>query len=37
MTLGNLIIDIYQNIININGNKVLILTDKDNKIWFALK
>ena len=37
MTLGNLIIDIYENIININGNKVLILTDKDNKIWFSVR
>ena len=37
MTLGNLIIDIYQNIININGNKVLVLTDKNNKIWFSVR
>ena len=37
MTLGNLIIDIYENIININGNKVLVLTDKDNKIWFSVR
>ncbi len=36
MTLGNLIIDIYQNIININGNKILVLIDKNKKIWFAL-
>jgi prophage antirepressor-like protein len=37
MSLGNLIIDIYQNIININGNKILVLTDNDKKIWFALR
>ena len=37
MTLGNLIIDIYQNIININGNKILVLIDKNNKIWFTLR
>jgi hypothetical protein len=32
MSLGNLIIDIYQNIININGKKILVLIDKNNKI-----
>jgi hypothetical protein len=37
MSLGNLIVDIYQNIIDINGNKILILTDNDNKIWFSLR
>ena len=37
MSLGNLIIDIYQNIININGNKILVLIDKNKKIWFALR
>ena len=37
MTLGNLIIDIYQNIININGNKILVLIDKNKMIWFSLK
>jgi len=37
MSLGNLIIDIYQNIININGNKILVLIDKNNKIWFTLR
>jgi hypothetical protein len=31
MSLGNLIVDIYQNIIDINGNKILVLTDNDNK------
>jgi prophage antirepressor-like protein len=36
MSLGNLIIDIYQNIININGNKILVLIDKNKKIRFAL-
>jgi prophage antirepressor-like protein len=36
MSLGNLIIDIYQNIININGNKIFVLIDKNKKIWFAL-
>jgi prophage antirepressor-like protein len=37
MSLGNLIVDIYQNIIDINGNKILVLTDNDNKIWFSLR
>ena len=37
MTLGNLIIDIYQNIININGNKIVVLIDKNKKIWFTLR
>ena len=37
MSLGNLIVDIYQNIIDINGNKILILIDTDNKIWFSLR
>jgi prophage antirepressor-like protein len=37
MSLGNLIIDIYQNIININGNKILVLIDKNKKIWFSLR
>jgi len=37
MSLGNLIVDIYQNIIDINGNKILILIDNDNKIWFSLR
>lgn len=37
MSLGNLIIDIYQNIININGKKILVLIDKNKKIWFALR
>lgn len=37
MSLGNLIVDIYQNIIDINGNKILILTDNDSKIWFSLR
>jgi len=37
MSIGNLIVDIYQNIIDINGNKILILTDNDNKIWFSLR
>ena len=37
MTLGNLIVDIYQNIIDINGNKILVLIDNDNKIWFSLR
>jgi prophage antirepressor-like protein len=37
MSIGNLIIDIYQNIININGNKILVLIDKNKKIWFALR
>lgn len=37
MSLGNLIVDIYQNIININGTDILILTDNDNTIWFAFR
>jgi prophage antirepressor-like protein len=37
MTLGNLIIDIYQNIIDVNGNKILVLIDTNNKIWFSLR
>ena len=37
MSLGSLIVDIYQNIIDINGNKILILIDNDNKIWFSLR
>ena len=37
MSLGNLIVDIYQNIIDINGNKILVLIDTDNKIWFSLR
>ena len=37
MSIGNLIVDIYQNIIDINGNKILVLTDNDNKIWFSLR
>jgi len=37
MSLGNLIVDIYQNIIDINGNKILVITDNDNKIWFSLR
>ena len=37
MSLGNLIVDIYQNIIDVNGNKILVLTDNDNKIWFSLR
>ena len=37
MSLSNLIVNIYQNIININGSDILILTDNDNKIWFAFR
>ena len=37
MELGNLIVNIYQNIININGSDILILTDNNNKIWFAFR
>ena len=37
MSLGNLIVDIYQNIIDINGNKILVLIDNDNKIWFSFR
>ena len=37
MSLGSLIVDIYQNIIDINGNKILVLIDNDNKIWFSLR
>ena len=37
MSLGNLIVDIYQNIIDINGNEILVLIDNDNKIWFSLR
>jgi prophage antirepressor-like protein len=37
MSLGNLIVDIYQNIIDINGNKILVLIDTNNKIWFSLR
>ena len=37
MSLGSLIVDIYQNIININGSDILVLTDNDNKIWFAFR
>ena len=37
MSLGNLIVDIYQNIIDINGHKILVLIDTDNKIWFSLR
>ena len=37
MSIGNLIVDIYQNIIDINGNKILVITDNDNKIWFSLR
>ena len=37
MSLSSLIVDIYQNIIDINGNKILVITDNDNKIWFSLR
>jgi len=37
MSLSNLIVNIFQNIININGSDILILTDNDNKIWFAFR
>ena len=37
MSLVNLIVDIYQNIIDINGKKILVLIDNDNKIWFSLR
>jgi len=37
MSLGNLIVDIYQNIIDINGSKIIVLIDNDNKIWFSLR
>ena len=37
MSLGNLIVDIYQNIIDINGNQILIIIDNSNKIWFSLR
>jgi prophage antirepressor-like protein len=37
MSLSNLIVNIYQNIININGSDILILTDNNNKIWFAFR
>ena len=37
MSLGNLIVDIYQNIIDINGNNIIVLVDNDNKIWFSLR
>jgi len=37
MSLGNLIVDIYENIIDINGNKILVLTDNNNKIWFSIR
>jgi len=37
MTLGNLIIDIYQNILDINGNEILVLIDNSNKIWFSIR
>ena len=30
MSLGNLIVNIYQNIIDINGNKLIVLNDNDN-------
>ena len=37
MSLSNLIVNIYQNIININGSDILIIIDNDNKIWFAFR
>ena len=37
MSIGNFIIDIYKNIIDINGNKILILIDNNNKIWFSIR
>ena len=37
MSLGTLIVNIYKNIININGNNIFVLTDNDNKIWFAFR
>ena len=37
MSLGNLIVNIYQNIIDINGNNLLVLNDNDNKIWFSIR
>jgi prophage antirepressor-like protein len=37
MSLSNLIVDIYQNIIDINGKTILVLTDNNNKIWFSLR
>ena len=37
MSLSNLIVYIYQNIININGSDILIIIDNDNKIWFAFR
>jgi prophage antirepressor-like protein len=37
MSLGNLIVNIYQNIIDINGNKLIVLNDNDNKIWFSIR
>ena len=37
MSLGSLIVDIYQNIIDINGSKILVLIDNNNKIWFSLR
>ena len=37
MSLGSLIVDIYQNIININGRDILVLKDNDNTIWFAFR
>jgi len=37
MTLGNLIVDIYENILDINGNEILVLIDNNNKIWFSIR
>ena len=36
MSLGTLIVDIFENIIKINDTKILIIIDKDKTIWFSL-
>lgn len=36
MSLGTLIVDIYENIIKIGDINILIIIDKNNKIWFGL-
>jgi len=36
MSLGTLIVDIFENIIKINDTKILIVIDKDKTIWFSL-
>jgi prophage antirepressor-like protein len=36
MSLGTLIVDIFENIIKINNTNILIILDKNKNIWFSL-